>query len=111
MIGHLLNRTFEVWRASTTADGAGGYTATWSQVATVDARAHTTRNETQNRDGGAPGASVDVTVYVLPDADVQRGDELREGADLVLDVVALVRPSVTSAYLRLECEQRQAEEV
>lgn len=106
MIGHLLNRSVQVWRRAEVDDGTGGQATTWVQVATQRVRiSQPTAQERQV----AQQAHGDLThkVYAQPDTDIRRGDELRD-TDLVLRVMATLGPS-KDAYLRADCEQLQSE--
>lgn len=103
---HELNRTFEVWRATTADDGAGGQTEVVVQAGTARARvSQPTAAERVAAD--AAGARLDSVLYLAPDADVRRRDELRGDGD-TLRVIATTQPS-DPVYLRAECEQVQTE--
>jgi SPP1 family predicted phage head-tail adaptor len=106
MIGHLLNRTVEVWRRAETDDGTGGQATTWVQTGTH--RVRISQPSAQERQV-AQQAHSDLThkVYAQPGTDIRRGDELRE-AGLTLRVTATVGPS-KDIYLRADCEQLQSE--
>lgn len=104
MVHHLLNRTFEIWRATTVDDDGGGQVTTWEQVGTVKARTSrptATEREISQQERGW----VDYEVYVAPDADVIRRDELREDG-LTLKVLATMYPS-KAIYKKCECEEQQ----
>ncbi|MGY3341201.1 SPP1 family predicted phage head-tail adaptor [Streptomyces filamentosus] len=99
-ITHLLNRVLEVWRTVRTPDGGGGWdTALVRQTdvaAKVDQPSAAERMLAQQA-----GAEHTHSVYVLPAADVRRGDELR-GAGQTLRVVSVVEPSAP-VYRKAEC--------
>lgn len=106
-IGHLLNRSVEVWREATVPDGAGGQQTTRVQVATLPVRiSQPTAGERVLAD--AAGADLTHQVYLDPGADVARGDELRDPDGRVLEVLAVIGPSATK-YMRADCQQRQTQ--
>lgn len=109
MIGGLLNRTLQVWRRTTGRDSGGGQATTWIQVGTVAARRS---QPTSAQIATAQRAQAQLTdvIYTEPDADVQRGDELRDpDSGECLRVEATFTPS-EPVYLRADCHSRQAEE-
>lgn len=99
-IGRLLNRQLEVWRTATVSDGAGGQETTVAKVGTVRAKVD------------QPSPTHSHNIYVLPGADVQRGDELRGDDGLgnaqVFRVQAVVQPS-TPVYSKALVELIQKE--
>lgn len=103
-----LTRTLEVWRHTLTGDGQGGQDETFGQIGSVRAKV----NEPSAAERvEAMRAGVDLTyqVHLLPDADVKRGDELRDAAaGEVYKVQLTVSPS-TPVYLRAQCERDQYE--
>ncbi|MEU3600884.1 head-tail adaptor protein [Streptomyces sp. NPDC006798] len=108
-IGHRLNRTLEVWRPQTDPDGYGGQTVTYVRQP-VDVRAKVDQPGTSDRMlAQQAGSEHTHTVYLLPGADVARGDELR-GRGQVLRVLAVAEPSATR-YRRAECHLVQPEGV
>ncbi|MFF2774855.1 phage head closure protein [Streptomyces sp. NPDC058052] len=105
MIGHHLNRTLEVWRATLTPDGAGGQRRTMvRQPATVRGKVDQP-SATDRLLAQQAGAEHTHDVYLLPTADVERGDELR-GAGQRLTVRFVVEPSSTR-YRKAECTLTQ----
>lgn len=103
---HLLNRELSVWRRTLTSDGAGGRTATWGEVATV--RARVSQPSAAERTVAAQAGAVHThAIYVLPDAGVARGDELR-GDGQVFEVHAVFEPSA-DVYRRCDCQEIQPE--
>jgi head-tail adaptor len=101
-----LNRVLVVWRKSTVEDGQGGREIAWAQVGTVRARTPQT-TAVERKTASQLGAEHDSVIYLWPDADVRRGDELR-AADTVWRVVSTVRPSETE-YLRANCVTEESE--
>ncbi|MFG2837031.1 head-tail adaptor protein [Streptomyces zaomyceticus] len=105
-ITHLLNRTLEVWRTVSTPDGGGGYeTALVRQadvLAKVDQPSASERMLAQQ--GGAEHTH---SVYLLPGADVRRGDELRGGGQ-AFRAVSVVEPSAP-VYRKAECQLIESE--
>jgi len=103
---HELNRTLAVWRPVTDDDGAGGQTVTMTDIG--DVRARVSQPSAAERVAAMQaGAELLMPVYLAPDADVSRGDELR-GDGEVYRVKATVRPSEVE-YLRADCELVQVE--
>mgnify|MGYP001165763027 CR=1 FL=1 len=105
-VRHWLNRRLEVWRPVVDEDGSGGFTTARVQVGEVAAKVDqpaAREREESDRWGGDHTHDV----YVLPEADVARGDELR-GDGQVFRVLAVVEPS-TPIYRKCLVELRQAE--
>ncbi|MEW2635260.1 head-tail adaptor protein [Streptomyces sp. NPDC048389] len=109
MIGHWLNRELQVWRPQTEPDGAGGQTTTHVQQPD-DVRAKVDQPSTAERVLAAQAESRHThSVYLLPDADVRRGDELRDaGSGEVWRVLSVLSPSSTR-YRKAETQLIQAE--
>ncbi|MEV7282872.1 phage head closure protein [Streptomyces sp. NPDC093111] len=106
MIGRHLNRTLEVWRPATTDDGYGGQESTY--VHQGDVRGKVDQPSASERMlAQQAGAEHTHDVYLLPNADVQRGDELRGGGQR-LRVKQVVEPSATR-YRKAECQLIQTE--
>lgn len=109
MIGGLLNRTLQVWRPSSARDPGGGYDEAAGHVGTVEARV-SQPTATQRVQAQQAGTDLTDVIYLEPDADVARGDELRDpGTGEVFAVESTVTPS-EAVYLRADCTRRQAEE-
>ncbi|MEV0884749.1 head-tail adaptor protein [Streptomyces microflavus] len=105
--GRHLNRRLEVWRPVTTDDGYGGQDTVFvQQPGTVRAKVDQPSNA--DRMLAAQSQSKhDHTVFLLPRADVRRGDELR-GTDALgqaqaFRVLATVQPS-TPVYTKAPCQ-------
>lgn len=81
----------EVWRPTRTDDGMGGGSVVFSQVGTVRCKVDIPGAQ-ERLSGGQWDAEHTHNVFLLPAADVRRGDELR-GGSLVLRVVAVTAPS------------------
>ncbi|WP_436772065.1 head-tail adaptor protein [Yinghuangia sp. YIM S09857] len=109
MIAHWLNRHLAVWRPTTTPDGAGGQSVTYVRQpdlvrAKVDQPTPSERMLAQQA-----GAELTHSVYVMPTADVRRGDELRDPMrPQVYRVLSVVEPSSTR-YRKAECQLIQPE--
>ncbi|WKV74225.1 head-tail adaptor protein [Streptomyces sp. PCS3-D2] len=102
MISRWLNRGLQVWRPHTTADDIGGQDVTLVRQ-DDDVRAKVDQPSAAERTlAMQAGAEHTHTVYLLPSADVARGDELR-GRGQVLKVLAVAEPSSTR-YRRAECK-------
>ncbi|MGK5529359.1 phage head closure protein [Streptomyces sp. URMC 129] len=93
-VGHLLNRELQVWRPVTAPDGAGGYTTTLvQQPGTVWAKVDQP-SDSEQMVAAQARSEHDHDIYLLPDADVRRGDELRDpDTGEKWRVLAVVRPS------------------
>lgn len=112
MIGHTLNLRLDVWRAVRVDDGYGGKTTDRVLAGTVRARASQPRAGEQV-EADQPGARHDTDIYLLPRADVRRGDELRPagaaaGSKPYWRVMSTARPS-QPVYLRAAAERIEEE--
>ncbi|NUT96730.1 MAG: phage head closure protein [Saccharothrix sp.] len=98
---HTYNRELQVWRTAAVDDGAGGQITTPVLVGTVRAKVDqpSAAERMAAQQGGAEHTH---TVYLAPDADVGRGDELR-GSGQRLRVLFTVQPS-RPVYLKAGCE-------
>lgn len=110
MIGHWLNRALQVWRPTTQDDGAGGQETTLVQQPD-DVRAKVDQPSASERILAQQANSKHThSIYLLPTADVRRGDELRDaGTGQVWRVLSVVGPSSTR-YRKCEGQLIQAEE-
>jgi SPP1 family predicted phage head-tail adaptor len=90
-ISHQLTRTLDVWRPETAPDGSGGQTVTLTQVGEVWAKVDQPSAE-ERAVGQQWGAEHSHNIFLDPDADVRRGDELR-GDGQTFRVLATVQPS------------------
>lgn len=107
MIGHRLNSTLTVYRASYTTDAVGGRTRSFVAAGTI--RAQVSQPSAEERAVAAQeGATLHHVVHTTYGADVQRGDELDDGGARRLRVLAVVHDS-RMTYSRLECEVVQGE--
>lgn len=106
-IGRYLNRQLEVYRPTLVDDGAGGQETTLVLQGTV--RAKVDQPSPQERLVAAQaGSEHSHDIWLLPSADVRRGDELR-GTDAlgtaqvfrVLSVVQPSRPIYSKAFVQL----------
>ncbi|WP_435610683.1 head-tail adaptor protein [Streptomyces sp. C10-9-1] len=107
-IGRLLTRELEVRRPTLTPDGLGGQEVTYPTTGTVRAKVDQPAASERILADRA-GSEHTHTVYLLPTADVRRGDQLH-GAGQQLRVLHTVAPS-TARYLRAECQLIQREGV
>lgn len=101
MIGHLLNRTLTVARATRVDDPYGGGVDTVATVGTVAARV--SRPSPAEREVAArEGVRVTHTGYMNAGVDVRRGDTLTGDGQTfeVISVVAPSRPDYLIAELR-----------
>lgn len=108
MIGHLLNRTPNLWRLVETSDGMGGSTTTWQLQGTVEAR-FSAPSPSERSAAAQEGVEVDHDVYLLPDVDVQRGDRLVDGGQ-TLEIVAVTVPSVSGHHQKATAKQEPWDE-
>lgn len=95
-IGRYLNRTLEVWRPSFADDGHGGQTTTLVLHGTVRAKVDQP-SPTERLLAQQAQSKHSHDVFLLPTADVLRGDELRGtdglGTAQAFRVTAVVQPS------------------
>lgn len=103
---HELRRTLAVWRPDAVDDGAGGQDVELVEVGEIQAQVSQPSAE-ERVSAAQAGARMDHVIYARPDADVQRGDELRGDGD-TFRVIATVGPS-DPTYLRIEAERVQPE--
>lgn len=106
-IGHLLNRTLQVWRpAPGEGDGLGGRRITYVDTGrTVKAKVDQP-SDSERMLAQQAGSEHTHTVYLLPGADVTRGDELRGGGQ-TFRVTATLQPS-SPVYLKAPCKLIQS---
>jgi head-tail adaptor len=109
MIGHWLNRELQVWRREAVDDGYGGQTSTYVRQPD-DVRAKVDQPSAAERLLAAQTSSRHThSIYLMPDADVRRLDELRdEATGEQWRVLAVVGPS-TVRYRKAESELIQGE--
>ncbi|RPK85065.1 head-tail adaptor protein [Streptomyces sp. ADI98-10] len=105
--GRFFNRRLQVWRPVTTDDGYGGQTTVYvQQPGTVRAKVDQPSNADRLLAAQAQSRH-DHTVFLLPRADVRRGDELRGtdhlGQAQTFRVLATVQPS-TPVYTKAPCQ-------
>ncbi len=105
-VGRRLNRVLEVWRPGTAPDSAGGHITTLVQAGTVRAKVDQPSASDQ-REAGQNSSQHTRAVYLLPGADVRRGDELRGGGQ-ALTVHHVYGPSDAN-YRRADCQETQTE--
>lgn len=100
-VDHMLNRQLEVWRTTLTPDGMGGQDKTTAQAGTVAAKVDQP-SVNERMLAAQAGSEHTHDVYLQPDADVHRGDELR-GDGQVLRVLSVVQPS-SPIYSKAEAQ-------
>lgn len=110
-IGRYLNRQLEVYRPETTDDGHGGQTTALVLKGTVRAKVDQP-SATERMVAAQTLSRHSHDIFLLPRADVRRGDELR-GTDAlgnaqVFRVQSVVQPS-TPVYSKALVEELQAE--
>lgn len=96
----------EVWRPTESADGMGGRSVVFALVGPVRCKVDQP-GATEHESADQWGAKHTHNVFVVPSADVRRGDELRGGA-LVLRVLAVFGPS-GARYRKALCSATQPE--
>lgn len=110
-VSHLLNRSLEVWRPVTAPDGHGGQNVVPVLQGTVAAKVDQP-SATEQLVAAQGQSEHSHSIYLLPAADVRRGDELRGadalGAAQVFRVLSVVRPS-TPVYCKALAELIQSE--
>lgn len=109
--GRLLNRALEVHRPQTSDDGHGGKTTVLTLVGSVRAKVDQP-SPTERMVAAQSGSRHSHDIFLLPTADVRRGDELR-GSDAlgnpqVFRVQSVVQPS-TPVYSKALVELTQGE--
>jgi hypothetical protein len=104
---HELPTAFAVWRTTLVDDGQGGEEETTAEVGQVRGKVN---QPTAAEVVVAQQSGVELTyaVHLLPGADVERGDQLRDGTDHYR-VKAVFVPS-EPVYKRADCELHQGEE-
>jgi len=109
-IGHLLRTPLQVWRPVTLPDGAGGQETTWQQVGELRAKVDQppSQGAAEEETGDQSRAELRYPIYVLPVADVRRGDQFRHADGRRWRVDAVVAPSGT-VYQRCDSELIQVE--
>lgn len=96
-----LNRTLEVWRTVRSPDGGGGWET--ALVRQADVRAKVDQPSPSERLLAQQASSEHThSAYLLPGADVRRGDELR-GDGQIFRVLSVIEPS-TPIYRKAECQ-------
>ncbi|MDX3405528.1 head-tail adaptor protein [Streptomyces sp. ME02-6977A] len=110
-IGRTLNRTLAVWRETAVDDGAGGQETTLAQVATVRGKVDQP-SPTERLMAQQSNSNHSHNIYLLPRANVRRGDELRGtdalGNDQIFRVLSIVQPS-TPVYSKAFVELTQSQ--
>uniref|UniRef100_A0AAU2A2G2 Head-tail adaptor protein n=1 Tax=Streptomyces sp. NBC_00093 TaxID=2975649 RepID=A0AAU2A2G2_9ACTN len=111
-VGRHLNRWLEVWRPTTVPDGAGGKSTTLVKQAQPVRAKVDQPSPTERLVAAQTTSRHSHDIFLLPRADVRRGDELRGPDDLghrqVFRVQAVVQPS-TPVYSKALVELIQAE--
>ncbi|MCZ4604989.1 head-tail adaptor protein [Streptomyces sp. Lzd4kr] len=109
MIGHWLNRELEVWRPETADDGHGGQTTSHAlQPDPVRAKVDQP-SATEQLVAAQTTSEHSHDVFLLPSADVRRGDELRDATTgEQWRVLAVIGPS-TARYRKALCQLIQGE--
>ncbi len=102
MIGHLLNTSVTVYRATYTDDGRGGRIKTMTSQGARRAKVDQP-SATERAVAAQEGATLTHVVHMAYGADVQRGDELDTGGTRRLRVLDVVSNS-RATYDRLECQ-------
>ncbi|MFF1321441.1 head-tail adaptor protein [Streptomyces chartreusis] len=110
-IGRTLNRSLAVYRPQTDDDGHGGETTTLVLQGTVRAKVDQP-SPTERLVAAQAQSRHSHDIFMLPSADVRRGDELRGvdalGNDQVFRVQSVVQPS-TPVYTKALVELTQGE--
>ncbi len=104
-VSRLLATQVTQYRQVPSPDALGGQSAVRTLLGVLPGRRSQPVVSVEGELGQADVANVTDVVYLHPDADVRRNDELHVGAD-VLDVHAVYTPS-GAIYLRADCRSRQ----
>lgn len=104
-VSRLLTHQAAQYRDIPTPDGQGGQSTVRTLLGVLPARRRQPIVSTEGDRADQDVANVMDVVYLAPDADVRRNDELHIGSD-VLDVHAVYQPS-GAIYLRADCRSRQ----
>jgi SPP1 family predicted phage head-tail adaptor len=101
-IGRYLNRQLEVYRPATVPDGAGGQQTSLVLQGTVRAKVDQP-SPTERMVAAQTGSKHSHDVFLLPTADVRRGDQLRGDGQTfrVHSVVQPSRPEYSKAFVEL----------
>jgi head-tail adaptor len=108
MIGHLLNSSVTVYRATYADDGRGGRIKSMAVVSTIRAKIDQAMIVMERQVAAEFGATLTHIVHVSYAADVRRLDELDDGGARRLRVQAVLSDSHRT-YKRLQCELIQGE--
>lgn len=103
------DRPLEVWRPTSASDGRGGRITTPTQVGTILAKVDQP-SAVEQAAAAQSQSRHDHSVYTDGDADVRRGDELRQAGRPTMRVNHVVRPS-EPIYTKALCELIQREGV
>lgn len=106
-IGHRLNRSLRHWRIEREPNGSGGWVTTWVDRGPVRCRV-SQPTAAERLLAQQAGAAHTQPVYLAPDTDVRRGDELRDTGE-TWRVTATFYPSVR-VYVRADCELIETDE-
>ena len=110
-IGRYLNRSLAVWRPQMAEDGSGGQDVTLVEVGAVRAKVDQP-SPTERLVAAQTTSRHSHDIFLLPRADVRRGDELRGtdalGTAQVFRVQSVVQPS-TPVYSKALVELIQTE--
>ena len=107
LIEALFNQTVTVSRRDRIADGQGGYSILYADVASVEGRlrpASSTERDVADQEQRA----ISHVLYVLHGTDIARGDQI-EVDGLTLDVMGVREPSRAGYHLEVDCMEVQPE--
>lgn len=105
---HELPQAVAVWRPTLVDDPLGGTSTTLAQTGEFRCKI-SQPSAAEQIEAQQAGTSLAMTIHFRPDADVRRGDELREVGDgRKFRVKWTIQPS-EAVYLRADCERIQAE--
>jgi SPP1 family predicted phage head-tail adaptor len=108
MTAHLLKQKCDIYRRAQVSDGQGGYTYSYALVkgqvrCKIDQASGSERIEAQQA-----GGSMTHKIYLDPDQNIRRGDEIRQG-DKSWRVDLVYEPSTPNVYRRADSELIQSE--
>ena len=105
-ISSYLTHTASVSRRTTSSDSAGGFTESWSTVATDLACRVSSKSSSQRALEGSLDGVGNYKVFTLTAADLKPGDRLVVSS-LTYDVLSVMRPS-TAGHLEWEVQLVEA---
>ncbi len=104
-IESLYTHTFVASRQTRTADGQGGWTQGWEEIATLAGRLRPA-SATERTVADQEQAKVTHVLYCATTNDIQRGDWV-SGAGKTVEVIAVREPSHADHHYEIDCMEIQ----